>query len=323
MKRYMLYDPQTRSAREGDGELLETFGDGGKILWIDLYGEPEQQERQLLEETFGIHAMAVQDAQRDRHPPKYEAFDDHYFLLLKGLSAEATDIDFDTIQIALFVGENYIITRHAEKSLSMDALWRATLDHPEILQKGVKSLAPRLGRLVVNRYLALLFQIESSLDQLEQDMLHSDPTDQQLKTLAIYKTRLRKVSRTFTYHEQIFAELRLDPRVTDDGELLHEFTDTYEQLERVESLARLYYDLASDLIQSSISLASHRLNGIMKVLTIITAIFVPLGFVAGLYGMNFDYMPELQFHGAYFLVLGAMAGIVVMLLGLFRYKRWM
>jgi magnesium transporter len=319
----MLYDPRTRSAREGDDALLETFGDGGTILWIDLYGEEEQQEQQLLEETFGIHAMAVQDAQRERHPPKYEAFDDYYFLLLKGLSVEATDIDFDTIQIALFVGENYIITRHAEKSLSIDTLWRSTLDHPEILQKGVKSLAPRLGRLVVNRYLALLFQIESSLDQLEQEMLHTDPTDQQLKTLSIYKTRLRKMSRTFTYHEQMFAELRVDPRVTDDGELQHEFTDTYEQLERVESLARLYYDLASDLIQSSISLASHRLNGIMKVLTIITAIFVPLGFVAGLYGMNFDYMPELQFRGAYFLVLGAMAGIVVMLLGLFRYKRWL
>lgn len=323
MKRFMLYDPETHSVEEGDEQLLAAWAGSGKLIWVDIYAEDLQAERHFLENAFHIHPMAIQDAQRERHPPKYEAFDGYYFLLLKGLSANATATDFDTIQIAMFVGGKYIITRHAEESVSIDTLWRTTLAEPAIFRKKTKAFAPQLGRLVVNRYLGLLFQVEESLDQMEQDLLRDDPTNDQLKALSTYKTRLRKVSRTFTYHEQMFADIRTDNGVTDHGKLSHEFNDTYEQLERVASLARLYYDLASDLIESSISIASHRLNGIMKVLTIITAIFVPLGFLAGLYGMNFEYMPELRNPNAYFILLSVMAGIVLMLLSLFRYKRWM
>ena len=323
MKRLMLYNPESDTAVEGGEALLEEWRNRGGILWVDLLGEDANAEADFLENEFKVHPMAIQDAQRSRHPPKYEAFQHNYFLLLKGLAPDSVDIDFDTIQIATFVGDNSFITRHDEKSLSIDALWRSQLDDPAIFRKGVKALTPQLGRFVVNRYLALLFSIEESLDRLEQELLSNDPSDHQLTTLATYKTRLRKMSRTFAYHEQIFSELRTDEVATDNGRLTHEFNDTYEQLERVESLSHLYYDLASDLIESSISLASHRLNGIMKVLTIITAIFVPLGFLAGLYGMNFEYMPELQVKDAYFVLLSVMAGIATLLLGVFRYKRWL
>ena len=97
----------------------------------------------------------------------------------------------------------------------------------------------------------------------------------------------------------------------------------YEHQERAGSLASLYYELASDLIDSYISIASHRLNQIMKVLTIITAIFVPLGFLAGIYGMNFENMPELHSRSGYFILLSVMAGIAVTLLAIFRKIRWL
>ena len=103
----------------------------------------------------------------------------------------------------------------------------------------------------------------------------------------------------------------------------HELNDVYEQQERAGSLTDLYYELASDLIDNYISIASHHLNQIMKVLTIITAIFVPLGFLAGIYGMNFEYMPELHTPSGYFILLGVMFSIAVTLLLLFRKKRWL
>jgi magnesium transporter len=319
----MLFDSSTHKWTEGNDSLLEDFRSGNQLLWLDLANEDHLDESTLLQEVFGIHPMAIQDAQRDRHPPKYEEFEGYYFLLLKGLTPQVHDLEFDTIQIAIFVNERWIITRHQEASLSIDALWDAVRENPALLAGGPKALTARIGRFIVNRYLALLFEVESSLDELEQDLLSGDPNDVQLTTLATYKTRLRKISRTFTYHEQIFSELRANDRVTNAGKLAHEFNDTYEQMERVESLAMLYYDLASDLIESSISLASHRLNSIMKILTIITAIFIPLGFLAGLYGMNFENMPELHYERSYYILLGTMGLIAVSLLAIFRYKRWL
>jgi magnesium transporter len=104
--------------------------------------------------------------------------------------------------------------------------------------------------------------------------------------------------------------------------LEHELNDVFEQQERANSLTTLYYELASDLIESYISIASHRLNQVMKILTIITAVFVPLSFLAGIYGMNFENMPELHSASGYFL-LGVMAGIALLLLFIFRKMRWL
>jgi magnesium transporter len=111
------------------------------------------------------------------------------------------------------------------------------------------------------------------------------------------------------------------PGIPDD--LTHSINDVYEHQERVSSLTQLYYELASDLIDGYISLASHRLNQIMKVLTIITAIFVPITFIAGIYGMNFEYMPELHSKSGYFIAIGVMATIVVTLMIIFKRNKWL
>jgi magnesium transporter len=154
-------------------------------------------------------------------------------------------------------------------------------------------------------------------------LLQHDPSSDQLGLLTMYKTRLRVMLRLFNYHEQIFNQLRHNNEVTQGERLAHEFNDAYEQLERVSSLARMYYDLSDDLINSSISMASHRLNSIMKVLPIITAIFAPLSFLAGLYGMNFDIMPELHLEYGYYGLLSVMITVAISLLAIFRIKRWL
>ncbi len=323
MIRVMLHNPETGTTTTGGIELISPWRDSKDLLWVDLYAEDPATELAFLGKEFGIHKLAVQDAQRDRHPPKFEEFEGYYFLLLKGLSKASMGINFETIQIAMLVGERFLITRHSSESRSIEQLWALCLSDGRVFHKGLAGLTPRLGRMVVNRYLDLLFNIEANLDTIEQDLLLQDPSNDQLGMLTTYKTRLRIMLRTFNYHEQIFNQLRHNKAVTVDDLLEHEFTDTYEQLERAASLANLYYDLSDDLINSSISMASHRLNGIMKVLTIVTAIFVPLGFLAGLYGMNFENIPELHFEYGYYVLLGLMATVVVALLTLFRIKRWL
>ena len=292
-------------------------------IWLDLEGEPDAaREARLLQAEFGIDAMALQDAQRRRHPPKYEAFQGYYFVLLRGLSGDSKTIDFQTIQLSIFVGERFVVTRHEQASPSTAAAWRAFSEDAELRARGLKVIVPLIGRFVVDRYLAILLSLEPRLDALETEMVDS-PTPDQLGEITGYKSRLKKLRRVFTYHEQIFAQARTSDFATGHGALKHYFNDTFEQNERANSLAALYYDLASDLMDSSISMASHRLNTIMKVLTIITAVFVPLSFIAGLYGMNFEYMPELKNPFAYFVVLGVMAAVAAVSLLLFKWKRWL
>ena len=318
----MLYNPATQEFKCGAMELLDAWqGRQNMLLWADFWDEEPAQEQQILIERFGLHPMAIQDAQRQRHPPKLEAFDDHAFILLKGLGRETPDFAFDTIQIALFVGKRFLVTRHSDSSPSIDRLWQEAESDQSLFARGTDVLALRLSRIIVDRYLKKLLTLEPRIEALEQGMI-SDPRDEMLAELIGYKTQLRKFRRVFLYQVQIFSTLTTEQPPGIGVERLHEINDVYENQDRANSLATLYYELASDLIDGYISLASHRLNNIIKVLTIITAIFVPLSFLAGIYGMNFEYMPELHSRSGYFILLGVMTGIVTVLLLVFRRWRW-
>jgi magnesium transporter len=188
--------------------------------------------------------------------------------------------------------------------------------------RGPDTLALRLSRIMVDRYLRLLLALEPRLDVLETEMVEK-PRDEMLAELIGYKTNLKQFRRVFLYHVQLLQELKSGRFPAIRPDLAHTVNDVYEQQERASSLADLYYEMASDLIDGYISVASHRLNNIMKVLTIITAIFVPLSFLAGIYGMNFEYMPELKSQSGYFVLLGIMGSMVTVLLYVFRRKRWL
>jgi magnesium transporter len=321
--RVMLYETPDGRLHVGGRELIGRWkADERSLLWLDLGGEPADEAGRLLREEFRLHSLAVQDALRERHPPKLEDFQDYTFLLLRGLSADSTDTDFSTIQLALFVGKRFLVTRHSADSPSTDRLWRETQQDTGRLAAGPAALALRLCRIMVDRYLGILLALEPRLEVLEDEVLTS-PRDALLGELAGYKSNLKKLRRIFAYHQQVFAALKNCASPFFGAEVRHELNDVYEHQERAVSLSGLYYELASDLLESYISLASHHLNQIMKVLTIVTAIFVPLSFLAGLYGMNFEYIPELHARFGYFILLGIMAAIVVALLALFRKRHWL
>jgi magnesium transporter len=319
----MLYETPDGPLVVGGGELVERWKtDERALIWLDLGDEPVGEAGRLLREDFGLHPLAVSDALRERHPPKLEHFGDYTFLLLRGLSAESKDTDFSTIQLALFVGRRFLVTRHSADSPSTDKLWREAQENAGRLAASPAVLALRLCRIMVDRYLGILLALEPRLEELEDEIL-SSPRDELLGELAGYKSSLKKLRRIFAYHQQVFSALRNGEYPLFGTEIVHELNDVYEHQERAVSLSGLYYELAVDLVESYISLASHHLNQIMKVLTIVTVIFVPLSFLAGLYGMNFENIPELHARYGYYILLGVMAGIAVTLLALFRKKRWL
>ncbi|MGD9663279.1 MAG: magnesium transporter CorA family protein [Porticoccaceae bacterium] len=318
-----LVDTEGNILRGGRELVQEWRQSPGSRIWIDL-DDVTQSEEDAVMGLFGLHPLAVRDARRERHPPKLEVFDSHLFILLKGLDASSRSLEFGTLQLALFASEDFLITRHVKKSVSVNH-WQQSPELAKMLSHGGVRLALEISTTAARRYLDLLLEFEPRLTELE-DQLQEKPDDEAMRELTRYRTRLRKLRRDFNYHARLFDSLREEETAffnASADEYRHQVMDVYEKYERLLSLCSMYYELAGDLVDGYISLSSHELNNTMRILTVLTAIFVPLGFLAGLYGMNFDHMPELHWHWGYYSLLAVMATIIVTLLAVFKFKRWL
>ena len=322
MIRVFLSDSNTGETHQGGKELIADWeASDSNLIWVDIGGEPHYSEEALLG-GFGIHPLAIQDALRPRHPPKLERFGDFLFILLRGLDADSTGIDFGVIQLSLFIGDRFLLTRHAQPSVSANWLFEELQRDAIVMSEGPGALAVRLSNRLARRYVEILLELEPRLDEIEEQMFRQ-PDDTLLAELTGYKSQLRKLSRIANYLQQIAEKLRdsNDPLI--GAALSHEIVDLYEQIERTRSLANLHYQISSDLTDGYLGMSSHQLNRVMQILTIITVIFVPLTFLAGIYGMNFENMPELSTRTGYFVVIGIMVLIAVSQLIYFRRKKWL
>lgn len=322
MIRVFLYDPITKESSSGGEELVSVWHSSeSKLIWLDIQGEAEDRDRVLLDQ-FSIHPLAIQDALRPRHPPKIERFEDTLFILLKGLDQGSSGIDFDAIQLALFVGDRFLISRHAKPSVSANWLFDKLQSDSLLFNEGPGALAIRLSNRLARRYVEMLLELEPRLDEIEEEMFQK-PDDTLLAELTGYKSRLRKLTRIASYHKDLAMALRDQEEPLIDSSMSHEIVDLYEQIERTQTLSNMYYQICNDLTDGYLGMSSHQLNRVMQLLTIITVIFVPLTFMAGIYGMNFEYIPELSFKAGYFVLLGAMLIVAVFQVLYFRRKRWL
>ncbi len=305
----------------GGKELIQEWQSSTTAwIWVDLIDEPAAQEEDLLVNTFQLDAMAVHEAQRHRHPPNFESYDNALYLLLKPLTAESDTLDFNTLQLAMFSSERFLITRHSKVSPYLEKLWKQTPEsHDE--QETSLSIVEAMCRRVVQRYGQILLDLEQRLDEIE-DQLFDAPSDRLMKELVGYNTGLRKMHRILNYYVSIFAQLH--KQLAKSGHEKHNaFEDIYSLVERFNSMSEMYQSVITDLIDAYISLNGHRLNQIMKVLTVVTVIFVPLTLLVGVYGMNFENMPELKSQYGYYVLLSVMSAIAVLLLYIFRRVRWL
>jgi magnesium transporter len=307
----------------GDESLIDEWRTQPEsYLWVDIDSHDLEQEAIILKQ-LNCHSLAIKDVQRERHPPKIELFDDYIFMLYRGVFSSMEDLLFDHLQIGMFAGKNILITRHNRYSISIEQLFN--IEGEKYLKKSPITLALKIFHFSCGIYLQNLFEFEEKLERLEDDF-QSGGDDKMMQEITLYQSRLTKLKRTFNYHCNIGSELK--GLVEDETNLinlpeLHTVIDVHERIERLLSLAQMHYDICSDLINGYLSITSHQLNETMRVLTVITAIFIPLGFLAGVYGMNFEYIPELKSHYGYFYLLGFMSFIVISLIFFFKKKRWL
>ncbi|GAB2788454.1 magnesium/cobalt transporter CorA [Halomonas shantousis] len=321
MIRTLLVTPDGHSQHGGEELIAKWRREPDSHIWIDLQGETAESQKAFLE-NFDCHPMAINDALRDRHPPKIEEFASHTLIIYRGIASFDAEINYQPQQMSFFVGERYLISLHESLAKSIDRLFES--GGQALLQKSPEHVALKIMYISAGFYLDSLLDFETELSDLE-DELQTAGNDELMRRIISYRSRLVKMRRVFNYHLGITQELiAYDyhhlPR--ENAETLHAINDVFERFERLHSLTQMYYEICGDLIDGYISISSHQLNITMRVLTVITAIFVPLTFIVGIYGMNFEHMPELNFRYGYFMVLTVMLVIGVWLVWAFRRRGW-
>jgi magnesium transporter len=308
--------------QEGGAELLEQWRQlPSSFIWIDLEDEPEEEERNFLLD-LNCHPLAIDDLQRFRHPPKTENFASNTLLLYRDITEFNADLTITQMTLALFAGDRCLISCHEQSSKAIDHYWSSARSEYLLVSPGL--LAARVMRFSVTQYLDAMLLFENRLADLE-DAMQEKPNDELMRDLIAYQSRLRKLKRVFNYHERLIQNLRLEiPQrlIDEEGDIEHALQDLYERCERLHGLCTMYYDICGDLVNGYISLTSHSLSNTIRDLTVLTALFMPPTLIVGIYGMNFDDMPELHWRYGYFIVLGITV-VLAITSGLWAYRKWM
>ena len=303
-------------------DLPELLKDQSAVIWVDMES-PTEADEQVLLDVFHFHPLTVEDCRENRHYPKVEEFEGYLYFIVHGVRADTSPERFNTIELDGFLGSNYVITYHHDYFRSIANVKQLLRTSPVACQRGTPFLLHQILDQVVDYYSPVLDDFDTRIDKLEDDIFNlRRPNNAILSEIMELKRsvlRLRRISvkQMDILHRMSRGEFPLIPEV-----MRPFYRDVYDHLVRVVDLSESYRDLISGSLEAYLSVVSNRLNEIMKVLTIFSAIMLPLTFIAGVYGMNFDNMPELRSKYGYFTVLAIMVFVAVGMLIFFRRRGW-
>ena len=294
------------------------------FLWLDIIRNNENNWPQAVEALTGVcvHERHIKDTRNLSHPSFYDGTQDYEMLIFRGLSPAGQQSDFKTRPAVFLLFDHLLVTIRPEDSVSVAEV------KPRLLNKSVRiprrpaGLMHLLMTIMVDRYLALREPLIQRFDTWRDALLDPKNPFQDWKEILDYTSDLRKLERLCDEQAQALSTWQEETATEFDDHLAVRYRDLEEHIQRVFKFATAQKQEAEALVQLHFSAAAHRTNEIVRVLTVLSAIFLPLTLVAGIFGMNFEYMPELKMHYAYFFALGGMVTLAVVLLVLFKIKRW-
>jgi magnesium transporter len=321
--RVVRFDRKSGASEAGSVDLLDAGKDRESAwLWIDIAKPLNAETIALLKDRFDIPLLAIQDASRARHPPKLELLDRHTFLLLREISRGTDSSEPRFGAISMFVNNEVFISIHADVSPAIDSVANALPQPGDLATRTPDNLAYLICRRLADNCEPVVLAQEELLAKIE-DRIFDEDDDSAVEELAGLNRVLRRLRRVLAYQSAVFDQLRHKVKETVVPFDRHEAVDLFENTDRLATLCQLNQELAIDLLNAHRSVVSHRLNSVMQVLTITTILFLPLTLLAGIYGMNFEFMPELTWKYGYFGVLGLMAVIAGGLTLYFKRKHWL
>ena len=320
----MDYDEQTFQEKEVAAvEECFEFKETSTVTWINVEGLHDVGIIEKLGNRFGLHPLIQEDILNTAERPKMEDYGDHIFLLLKVFVLGNRNHDEKIQQVSLVLGSNFVISFQEKESGVFDPVRdRIRKDKGRLRKLGPDYLAYALIDSIVDGYFGFLEKLSEEIEVLEDELV-TDPKREILQKIHSLKREMIYIRKSvWPLREVVNGLERLETPLikgTTDVYLRDVYDHTIQVIDSVETLR----DVLSGMLETYLSSVSNRMNEVMKVLTIIATIFIPLTFIAGVYGMNFKFMPELEWRGGYFVIIGIMVAVAVVMLIFIRKKKWL
>ncbi|QED47939.1 magnesium/cobalt transporter CorA [Cytobacillus dafuensis] len=291
--------------------VLDRLNDSNiKWFWID-FETPNEGEMLVLKTHFNFHPLAIEDCMHLLQRPKLDYYEGYDFFVLHSLNQHTLFPE----EVDVFVGKNFIITFHLSPSPEIVMVRQRLKEENKIQRKGALHIFYLLMDKIVDEYFPALYKIEDDLNEIEM----KDANRNLMEEVFGIRSQLLKLRRTILPMRELLYRILNSERVIIPKDERAYFMDIYDHLLKLSEMIESNRELTNDLRDSYISLNSDRMNNIMKTLTVMSSIFIPLTFIASIYGMNFENMPELSWQWGYYVVLGVMLTVGLgLLIGLWK-----
>jgi len=259
------------------------------VLWVDFEANPAEADEELLTSIFGFHPLAVDDALQETHVPKVDDWATYLYIVLSAVEVEKDgDSVLNVLELDVFLGQNYIVTHHDQLIAAVQRVWDACQRDDRHLQRGVDHLLYRLVDEVVAQYMPVVEEIDEEIDRIEDEIFDSPGPDILARIFSV-KRDVLQMRRIIGPQREVLNRLARDDYEVIDARARVYFRDVYDHLVRMHDLTESLRDLIGGALDTYLSVINNRMNDIMKTLTVITTLFMPISFVASFFGMNFFY----------------------------------
>ncbi|WP_110113572.1 magnesium/cobalt transporter CorA [Bacillus sp. CGMCC 1.16541] len=282
--------------------------------WVH-FEDPTNEERTVLTDQFSFHPLAVEDCFNQGQRAKLEVYDDYYFMVFNALDQK----ELEKMEVHAFIGNGFLVTYQVDAVHNVKTVWNK-------VKSGIKKPQDSWGIVYelldscVDDYFPPIYEVEDRIDVVEENEAE-EPMDELMKGLYEIRSDLSRMRRVLHPMRDLLYRI-LSLSALKEKEQIRYFTDIYDHLLNMIEIVNGNRELSNDIRESYMSINSDRMNSIMFTLTVMSSIFLPLTFIAGLYGMNFSYMPELTGKYNYFIVLGIMGVMVVGMIFAFYKMGW-
>lgn len=324
-----LYRQSSERVEEGftREELPALLADPTNVVWVDLRGEtPEhiEEAKDVLLNVFKFHKLTVEDCIETRNQPKVEAFENYLYFIVHGIRPGETDSsNFATKELDGYLGRNYVVTFHVERFHSIKVVKQQIRNSTFVCQRGAAYLLHHLLDELVDLYMPIVDDFDGAINELEGRVFDmKKPSNAVLGEIMDIRRSVARLRRISARQLDVLYRISHGEFPQIPANILPFYRDVYDHLVRITDLAEGYRDLVSGLFDIHFAVVANKANEVMKTLAVVSAIILPLTLLAGIYGMNFENMPELHSENGYFVTIGAMVAIAIVLLIYFWRKGW-